>query len=60
MYGRVASSTIVGALPGSFVVDEFGLIETVETVGKGVVVGVAAAADRAVDAYFGEPFGVAN
>ncbi len=59
-YVRVASSTIVGALPWSFVVDEFGLVEPVEVVGQGVVVGVAAAVDGAVDACFGESFGVAN
>ncbi len=55
MYVRAAHSTIVGALPWSFVVDEFGLVEPVEALGRGVVVGVAAAADGAVDACFGEP-----
>ncbi len=36
IYVRVAHSTIVGALPESFVVDEFSLVEPVEAVGQGV------------------------
>ena len=51
---------VVGAFPWSVVVDEFGLVGAVEAFGEGIVVGVAVAADGAVDAGFGESFGVAD
>ena len=40
--------------------DELGLVETVEAFGERIVVGVAAAANGAVDAGFGEALGVAD
>src|SRR3712207_5821185 len=38
--------------------DHLGLVEAVDRLGQGIVVGIADAADRRLDAGFGEPVGV--
>ena len=51
---------VVEALPGALGVDQLPLVETVEALGEGVVIAVAAAADRGDDVVGGQAFGVAN
>ena len=46
--------------PRSTSVDDLGLVETDDRLGLGVVIRVAAAADRGLDPGVGETFGVAN
>ena len=46
--------------PGSAPMDEFGLVEAVDRLCEGVVVGVSDAADGGLDASFRQALGVAN
>ena len=46
--------------PGSPAPDDLGLVEAVDRLGQGVVVAVADAADRGLDARIGEALGVAD
>jgi hypothetical protein len=46
--------------PGSFAMDEFGLVETVEAFGEGIVIGVAFGSNRRDDLGFAQSLGVAN
>ena len=41
---------VLGTLPGTLVIDQLGLVETVEALGEGVVIGVTLAANRRLDA----------
>ena len=47
-------------LPGAAAVDDLGLVEAVDGLGQGVVVAVADAADRGLDAGLGQAFGVSD
>ena len=50
----------VGGSPGPASVDHFGFVEADDGLGQRVVVGVANAADRGLDAGVGEPLGAAD
>ena len=51
---------VVDRAPGAAAVDQFGLVETDCRLGEGVVVGVAAASDAALEAGLVEALGVAD
>jgi len=51
---------VLDALPRSFVEDELGLVEPDEGLGEGIVIRVAARADRVDGVHFAEPLGVAD
>src|SRR5665647_3596154 len=50
--------TLIEALPGAFVADHLGLVEADHRLSQGVIVRIAAAADRGLDAGFLEALGV--
>ena len=51
---------VVDVLPRSLVPDQFGLEQRIEGLGQGMVVGVAAGADRGDRAGLGEALGLPN
>ncbi len=51
---------IVDIVPRSFVIDQLGLVETVETLSEGIVVAVALGANRAVGTGVEQPVGIVN
>jgi hypothetical protein len=51
---------LVEALPGAAPADQLGLVQPDDGLGEGVVVGVAAGANRGDRAGLGEPLGVAD
>jgi hypothetical protein len=51
---------LANRLPGAKKLDHLRLEEADDAFGQGVVVGVPDAADRGVDACFGQPFGVSD
>jgi len=46
--------------PGRTAADEFGLVQPIDGLGHGIIVAVAAAADRGLDARFGQALAVAD
>ncbi len=48
------------AFPGRTTVDQFGFVQAVDRLGQCVVVAVATAADRGLDADLGQPFAIAD
>lgn len=46
--------------PWSSPIDDLGLVKTVDRFGESIVVTVANASDRRLDARLGQPFGIAN
>ena len=59
-HSRVANSTASSERHGPAALDHLGLVEAVDRLGEGVVVAVADAADRGLDACLGEALGVAD
>jgi len=62
---RLEQSTVVEPIdplvpPGTAASDDFGLVQSVDRLGQGIVVGVTNAADRCVDARFGQALRVAD
>ena len=51
---------VVDAPPGAALADQFGLVQADDRLGQGVVVAVAAGADRGDRAGLGQPLGVAD
>ena len=58
-HSRVANSTASRRAPRAAPMDHLGLEQAVDRFGEGVVVAIADAADRGLDARLGEPLGVA-
>ena len=46
--------------PWSSPMDDLGLVKTVDCFGESVVIGIANASDRGLDACLRQPFGIAN
>ena len=57
-HSSVANSTASNDAPRSAPMDDLGLVEAVDRFGEGVVVAVADAADRRLDAGLGQALGV--
>jgi hypothetical protein len=57
-HSRVANSTASKLRQGAAPVDYLGFVEAVEGLGQGIVVAVAGAADRGLDARLGKPLGI--
>ena len=51
---------VVDVLPGPAPMDQLGLVEPVEALGEGVIVGIPFGSDAVDDAGLVQPFGVAN